>query len=58
MAEQWPSTHALPAGKAGAHAVNFLLAYVEARKTEAFLPREQKYRYLVSEIQIDLIIFS
>lgn len=41
--EQWPTMRALPAGKAGVHAVHFMLAYVEARKTEASFPREQKY---------------
>lgn len=53
MEEQWPTSHALPAGKAEVHAVDFVLA----RKMEASFPREQKYRCIVTEIQIDLIFF-
>lgn len=53
MEEQCPATH----GKAGAHTVDFVLAYVEARKMEASFPREQKYIYVVPEIPIDLIFF-
>lgn len=55
--EQWPNTRALPAGKAGVHTVDFVLAYIEAGQMEASFPREQKYIYVVPEIQIDLIFF-
>lgn len=58
MEEQWPTTHVLPAGKAGVHTVDFVLAYTEARKIVASFPREQKYRYIVPEILIDLMFFS
>lgn len=46
----WPTTHALPVRKAGVHAVDYVLAYAEARKMEASFPREKKHRYTVPEI--------
>lgn len=56
--EQWPTTRVLPAGKAGIHAMDFVLAYTEAKKKEASFPTEQKYDYIVPEIWIDLMFFS